>query len=294
MSFMSWILRAAFQRNDDKRDADLTAPAGIQRFDSIQYGPDETWHVLDVYRPQKSQMTLPVIVSVHGGGWIYGDKERYQYYCMSLAEKGFAVVNFTYRLAPRYRFPAQMEDTNRVFSWVLEHKEPYGFDPQQIFAVGDSAGAQLLGLYCCMCANPVYASRFNFSPPSGFAPKAIALNCGVYHFQKSGRKDLPSRLLADYLPGKGTEEELETISVLNHLTPSFPPSFIMTCEGDYLSKQAPPLVERLRQFGVQVEYRYYGDHDHVLGHVFHCDMRSEDAAKCNDDECSFFISFLPN
>lgn len=55
---------------------------------------------------------IPVIVSVHGGGWGYGDKERYQYYCMSLAQQGFAVVNFSYRLASKYKFPAPLEDTN--------------------------------------------------------------------------------------------------------------------------------------------------------------------------------------
>ncbi|MFR5151238.1 MAG: carboxylesterase family protein [Ruminococcus sp.] len=55
---------------------------------------------LDVYRPKQAQgEDLPVIISVHGGAWMYGDKERYQYYCMSLAQRGFAVVNFTYRLA---------------------------------------------------------------------------------------------------------------------------------------------------------------------------------------------------
>ena len=67
---------------------------------------------MDVYRPRDTDAVIPVIVSVHGGGWGYGDKERYQYYCMSLAQQGFAVVNFSYRLASKYKFPAPLEDTN--------------------------------------------------------------------------------------------------------------------------------------------------------------------------------------
>lgn len=291
MSFVSMFLRAAFQRSDDKRDAGLTTPDGIQRYDGIQYGPDEAWNVLDVYRPKGTKEKLPVIVSVHGGGWVYGDKERYQYYCMSLAEKGFAVVNFTYRLAPKHKFPAPLEDTNRVFAWVLEQAEVYGFDLENIFAVGDSAGAHLLALYCCICTHPTYAAGFQFVPPRGFVPRAVALNCGVYTVQKSGKKDLTSWLMKDFLPGKGTEAELNAISVLNHVTPAFPPAFVMTCEGDFLASQAPPLANLLKDLRVPVEYHYYGDPEHVLGHVFHCNIKSADAQKCNGDECDFFKRF---
>ena len=103
-----------------------------------------------------------MIVSVHGGGWVYGDKERYQFYCMSLAQRGFAVVNFTYRLAPEFQYPppAPLEDTNLVFGWILRHADQYGLDTNRLFAVGDSAGGNILGLYAAFSTNPAYAARF--------------------------------------------------------------------------------------------------------------------------------------
>ena len=52
----------------------------------------------------------PVIVSVHGGGWFYGDKELYSHYCCLLAEHGYVVVNFNYRLSPQNKYPAAIED----------------------------------------------------------------------------------------------------------------------------------------------------------------------------------------
>ena len=278
MSFTSFMLRTAFRRSDDKRDAGLTTPEGIERFDDLRYGEDARWNLLDVYRPKGIEGKLPVIVSVHGGGWVYGDKERYQYYCMSLAEHGFAVVNFTYRLAPKHKFPAALENTNAVFHWLMRHGADYGLEPSRVFGVGDSAGAQLLGLFGCLCTNPAYASGFAFSAPAGFVPTAVALNYGVYEVKKSGKKDLTTALMEDYLPGKGTE--------------AFPPSFVMTCEGDFVADQAPPLVERLKELGVAADYHYYGDREHVLGHVFHCNVRSADAQRCNKDECDFFKSFL--
>ncbi|MDE7257780.1 MAG: carboxylesterase family protein, partial [Lachnospiraceae bacterium] len=90
MSAASDMIRKTFGEGDDKRDAGLTTPDNIERYDDIQYGTDPKWNVLDVYRPKlRKGDKLPVIVSVHGGGWVYGDKERYQYYCMSLAQHGF-------------------------------------------------------------------------------------------------------------------------------------------------------------------------------------------------------------
>ena len=178
---------------------------------------------------------LPVIVSVHGGGWGYGDKERYQYYCMSLAQQGFAVVNFSYRLASKYKFPAPLEDTNRVFVWLLAHAVRYGFDTHNVFGVGDNAGVHLLALYGACCTNPAYAALFTVRPPAGFVPRAVALNCGVYCVEMSNKKDLTTRLMADYLPGEGTAEELEQMDVFSHLTADFPPAFVMTAEGDFLA-----------------------------------------------------------
>ena len=88
------------------------------------YGEDKTWQILDVYKPKSAEGKLPVIVNVHGGGWVYGTKEVYQFYCMSLAQMGFAVVNFNYRLAPENKFPSSVEDTNSVFNWI--EKNTYG------------------------------------------------------------------------------------------------------------------------------------------------------------------------
>ena len=122
MSETSDMIRKSFKEGDDKRDAGLKTPDDIKRYDNIVYGRDSVWQVLDVYRPKALEgKKLPVIVSVHGGAWVYGDKERYQYYCMDLAKRGFAVVNFTYRLAPEFKYPAPLEDTNLVFAWILAH-----------------------------------------------------------------------------------------------------------------------------------------------------------------------------
>ena len=88
MSQASDFVRTNFKKGDDIRDEGLTTPKDIIRYDDIVYGTDPKWQSLDVYRPRSAEgQKLPVIVSVHGGGWVYGDKERYQFYCMNLAQR---------------------------------------------------------------------------------------------------------------------------------------------------------------------------------------------------------------
>lgn len=294
MSKTSVRIRDAFKKSDDERDAGLITPDNIRRYDDIVYGTYTDWQVLDVYRPKEAgDRKLPVIVSVHGGAWVYGDKERYQYYCMSLAQHGFAVVNFTYRLAPEFKFPAAIEDINLVMKWIMEHETQYGFDAKHIFCVGDSAGAHQLALYCAICTNPEYAKNFTFEVPEGFVPTAIALNCGKYQLDQNDSMDEQTTLLmADYLPDGGTYEERKIISVVNHMTEKFPPVFYMTCTGDFLVDQAPILEQKLLECRIPHEFHFYGDAQHELGHVFHCNMRLQAAMQCNKEECEYFGRFL--
>ena len=293
MHEMAMMIRKQFGEGDEIRDAGLTTPEGIERFDDIAYGPDPDWQVLDVYRPRDAGLPLPVIVSVHGGGWVYGDKDRYQWYCMDLALRGFVVVNFTYRLAPEFQFPASMEDTCLAFQWTVDHVAEYGGDPDCVFAVGDSAGGHMLGLFCNMCTNPSYAAEFEFASPAGFVPRAVGLNCGAYEIVVSDDpEDITSALMADYLPNGGDERELDLVNVAPHVTAGFPPAYLMTCDGDFLHDAVEPMAKLLRSLEVTHELHVYGGIDEPLGHVFHCNMRSEEARRCNDDECRFFKRFV--
>lgn len=291
MSEVSEKIREEFKKGDDIRDAGLTVPDDVERFVNIVYGDDPNWQVLDVYRLKNTEeKRLPVIISVHGGGWVYGDKERYQFYCMSLVKHGFAVVNFTYRLAPEFKFPANVEDTNLVVKWVLDHAEEYGFDKTNLFAVGDSAGAHNLGMYAAICTNPVYAEKFEFQVPADFSFKAIALNCGVYVIDAAD--ELTNALMHDFLPEGGTEEEYRMISVPEHMTEKYPPVFLMTAAGDFLTTQAPLVEKELLKFQIPHVLHFYGDKDNILGHVFHLNMKKDIAHQCNEEECAFFKTFL--
>ena len=291
MSQASDTMRREWKINDAKRDAGLTTPDDIQRFDDIQYGPDPVENKLDVYRPKNAQGKIPVIVSVHGGGWVYGDKELYQFYGMNLAQRGFAVVNFTYRLAPEVKFPAPLEDTNNVIRWMYENQEEYGLDMDHVFMVGDSAGGHLCGLYSAICTNPEYAVNYTFKVPNGFVPQAVALNCGAYNpLSEVGvlGDEQDQELMGEFLPEKGSEKERALVNVTDHVTEKFPPVYLMTCVGDFCRPQAPLLETVLKKNGVYYEFKTYGTEENPLYHVFHLTMQEPEGQKCNDEECDFF------
>lgn len=284
-------IRRDWKIADAKRDAGLVTPDCVSRKDDIRYGDDAKWQKLDIYRPKDAKGELPVIVNVHGGAWVYGDKELYQFYGMDLARRGFAVVNFTYRLCPEFKFPAPVEDTDLVFRFIASHAKEYGLDTSKLFAVGDSAGAHLLGLYLCAKANPEYAKAFPFEFENKLEIKAAALNCGVYDTRSPDfpDKDLPE-ILKEFLPQGGSKEELEMISVTPNVVPGLPPLYVMTSTDDFLKDQAPPLVQALCANNVPVTFRLYAAEDRKgkLFHTFHEDIRRQVAIECNDDECAFF------
>lgn len=292
MSLMSFMMRRGCKKSDAKRDAGLVYPDNVIRVEDISYGPHKM-NVLDVYRPSSIEGKLPVIVSVHGGGWVYGDKKLYSHYCLSLAQRGFVVVNFSYRLSPESKFPCHLEDTVKVFDWVAKNADQFGMDKENIFAVGDSAGGHILALYSAMCTNPEFAAKFDFQPVETVVPKAIALNCAVLDMEaiKSSSGSNTMTLMKDVLPKGKMEEYLQLANPIAYVNEKFPPCMVMTCNEDFLKEQPETFIKKLEECKIPYVYKFYGDETHKLGHVFHLDMRNEIGRICNDEQCAYFKEF---
>ena len=280
-----YILNITFGISDYFRDRGLTTPDDIVRVDDQRYG-DDAMQVFDVYYPVGTNAPLPTIVSIHGGGYTYGTKETYQYYCMNLAQHGFTVVNYSYRLGPKNKFPAQLEDTNALMTAICENAEQYHIDTDNIFFVGDSAGGHMNAQYSAAMTNPDYAALLNLDIPR-FTLRATALNCGVYRFEdmKAGQ----TRYIFD---GDLSQYE-EKLDIPGHITEDFPPAFVMSAMGDtWCLPHAEPMYEFLREKGIEAELHIYGDDGNRPPHVFHIDIRNPIATRCNDDECTFFARYI--
>ena len=113
-----WFYLSA-TRSDKKRDAAIPLPTGVTEFRNISYGSHGEDNLLDVYYPEGTASPLPTLVSIHGGGYVYGTKEIYRRYGMDMAKRGFAFVNFNYRRAPKWKFPTPLTATNAVMEWIV-------------------------------------------------------------------------------------------------------------------------------------------------------------------------------
>ena len=290
MSFQSILFNITASKTDKKRDAAIALPQGVTVCANLRYASHGKEGLLDVYYPAQTQEKLPTIVSIHGGGYVYGSKTIYQRYCMDLARRGFAVVNFNYRLAPKVKFPAPLEDTNGVMEWVCGNSREYHMDTDKIFLVGDSAGAQLASQYAAIYSSPDYAKLFDFRVPA-IRIRGLGLNCGMYDAGKMGA--FPRKgIQADYL-GRKIPADDPRLFVLEAIDGNYPPAHITTATHDFLKNNAEPMYHFLREKGIDARWNCYENaQGKELGHVFHVNIALPEATQCNDDQCAFFRSYL--
>ena len=281
MSLESLMLRISAGKNDRKRNAATPLPQHVHQELGIRYGKRR----LDIYWPEGTTSPLPTIVSIHGGGYVYGSRQVYRLYCMDLARRGFAVVNFDYRLAPRWKFPTPLEDTNAVMAWICRNAGAHHLDPKRLYLVGDSAGAQLASQYAAIATDPDYAALFSLTVPD-IHIRAIGLNCGMYDAATLSQGERTG-VIRDYLGRLSSEDP--RLQVFAHIGPSYPPTHITTAFHDFLRENAQPIRDFLQSKGLEAQLQVYGSQeDEAIGHVFHVDIRLPEAQRCNDDQCAFF------
>ena len=290
MSIEAIMFRIRASRSDRIRDAAIPLPQGVTECRNISYGSHGDWNLLDVYYPSGAAGQLPTIVSIHGGGYVYGSKEIYRRYGMDMAKRGFAFVNFNYRLAPKWKFPTPLADTNAVLQWVVKNAARYHLDPDRLILVGDSAGAQLASQYAAIWANPVYGALFQLKLPK-IRIRALGLNCGLYDM-RARASDPRQGLQLDYL-GKDLSPEDPRFRVLESIGSNYPPAFLTTSCCDFLRDNAEPMYRFLTERGIDAAWKCYGtEGDKTVGHVFHVNIALEEAVQCNDDAAAFFLRHL--
>lgn len=285
------IVPLIFARADKARDKGLVVPSDVEIIRSLRYGEGYgKARLLDICRPAGAKGRLPVALSVHGGGFCYGDKERYRFYCAELCRYGYAVVNFNYRLLPA-RFPAPMEDLALVLRFLKEHEKEYGLDTENLFAVGDSAGATVLASFIAASRSAEYARAFPFVLPD-VSFRAVALHSGVYDAGE-GIAPPTGELVRCWL-GKNERERRGRAKYLRFYEwiDRFPPAFLTYSVNDFVAAGTPAFCAALQSAGTLTQVCAYGEGNGRVGHVFHLDIRSAEARDVFEKQHAFFTRFL--
>ncbi|MCX2452114.1 alpha/beta hydrolase [Pedobacter sp. PLR] len=264
----SMLIRYAFNKEGIKVNEHLEKRVSkdVSAIVDQQYIPQEKAAKLDVYYPSSVTGTaqlLPVIVWIHGGGWVAGSKDQMANYCKILAAQGYTVVAIDYTLAPEGIYPLPLRQTQRSLQYLLENAKRFHIDTNRFILAGDSGGAHIAAQSANIIYNSDYATLTGIQPaiPPGKL-SGLILYCGPYDtslvdlsgnfsgFLKtilwaySGKKDLDS-------------EVFKTASVINYITKEYPPTFVSVGNADPLAQQSLALARKLTAVGVPVDSLFF-------------------------------------
>ena len=197
---------------------------------------------VDVYRPQGEVVEgAPVLVQIHGGAWTIGSKEQQGLLLMNrMATRGWVCVSINYRLAPKHRWPTQIDDVRNALRWVHDHIAEYGGDPGHVVLTGGSAGGHLAALAALTSPRPV-AGCVPFYGVYDMAGSADDMDPYIVGL----RRFLARRVF----PPGATDDDFRNASPIEHVTPDAPDFFVIHGASDTLVsvRQARAFVARLRE-----------------------------------------------
>lgn len=210
----------------------------------------------DLYFPPGE--TRGSIILIHGGGWITGSKLQMSAHGRRFAKRGYLTMAIDYRLAPKFKFPAQIEDCWAALGWLVERDEKWGVAPDRIAAVGYSAGGHL----ACLMGTT--------SPQDwGLEQEMPAIRAVVAGGAPCNFEILPpdKSILANWLGGTRNEVPhlYRKASPIVAVSPEDPPTFFYHGGDDQIvpSHISRQMALRLDAAGVPVEYYLCEDKGHI-------------------------------
>lgn len=207
----------------------------------------------DLIRPD-SDAVLPLVVMIHGGGWISGEKESYWDEAEWLAKEGFACACISYRLAPLFPFPAAVADVQDFIAYARSKADEWKIRSDQICTMGNSAGGHL-ALMAGFC-------RENMETGEAVqGANAVVDICGIADLRipADSHFGIANSFLEQFMDGphSGNEEKWEAASPMVHASPLSPRTLILHGDQDDVVpvELSRSLDLALRDMGVPCEYR---------------------------------------
>lgn len=280
------------ERMDAKRIASQKPTPGITQVCDLHYIDDtQRAHLLDIYYPENTKEKLPVIIDIHGGGWMYGYKEINKYYCLKLASKGFLVASVNYRLVDDVLFPDQVRDVFAALGWLSENLAAYPADCENVFLTGDSAGGHLACVTSAVCLDRALQQELAVTPPE-FSFNAVCVVSPAVNLYSNPI----TRLMPKIMLGEKTDPVFGKYLDVGQIASSgLPPFYIITSSGDFIRSQSYELKKILDRLGVDNTLSDYVVllNGKKLQHVFSVtDPYSGPGERAVTEACDFFRSHI--
>ncbi|MES1228133.1 MAG: alpha/beta hydrolase [Armatimonadota bacterium] len=216
--------------------------------------------VFDFFRPDTEE-AVPLIVLIHGGGWISGEKLVYRDEALWLAQQGYAAACISYRLAPLNPFPAAVEDVQSFIRFARSGEHEFNIDPERIVAFGNSAGGHL----ACMaglCETEIGTDKL------AERPNSVVSLCGITDIRGYEKTHFPISFsfVEQFMggPERDDPELYAQASPLTHVTETAPPFIIVHGTDDEVVPvdQSRALYSSLCSAGIPAQLHEFGGEGH--------------------------------
>ncbi|WP_042388028.1 alpha/beta hydrolase [Streptacidiphilus melanogenes] len=254
---------------DEVQSGEITKPAVDEEWITVPGGPTGSVRARLV-KPAGAAGTLPVIVYIHGAGWVFGNAHTHDRLVRELAVGANAAVVFPeYDLSPEARYPVAIEQNFAVARWVVTDGAAKGLDASRIAVAGDSVGGNMSAALTLMAKErgglPLLAQVL-FYPVTD-----ASFDTGSYHQFAGGyflRRDAMQWFWDQYTtdPAQRAEITASPLRATTEQLTGLPPALVITGEADVLRDEGEAYANKLRQAGVPVTaVRYQGIiHDFVM------------------------------
>ena len=289
------IIRQQTARQERKLEAWLTKRQREYRLpEDVAVTPDVPCgegQRMDVFRPKDAEGALPVLVDLHGGGFLLGSKEVNRPFCADMARRGFLVFCPEYPLAPEKDLFAILRSLTESLNDIAGKLPDYGGDPDRFFLCGDSAGAWLCVYLAALRNSPALRQAAGVEG-SRLPIRAIGLQSGMFY---TTRRDKIGLFLPPSIYGKGwkTHPFRPYMDPENpELLRALPPCFLTTSAGDFLRAYSRRFAAALKRAGVDHEFR--GFLTKSLPHAFAAMLpEREECRQVNDAMAAFLLRRAP-
>ncbi|MEU6378927.1 alpha/beta hydrolase [Streptomyces sp. NPDC046909] len=254
---------------DEVQSGDIAKPAVDEEWVTVSGGPTGSVRAR-VVKPEGATGSLPVILYIHGAGWVFGNAHTHDRLVRELAVGANAAVVFPeYDLSPEARYPVAIEQNYTVARWVVEQGASKGLDASRLAVAGDSVGGNMTAALTLMAKQrgdvplvqqvlfyPVTDANFDTPSYHQFATGYFLRRDGMQWFWDQYTTDEAERAQITASPLRATTEQLTGL----------PPALVITGEADVLRDEGEAYANKLREAGVPVTaVRFQGIiHDFVM------------------------------
>ncbi|MFR9793533.1 alpha/beta hydrolase [Streptomyces sp. MB22_4] len=254
---------------EEVQSGDTEKPAVDEEWITVPGGPTGSVRAR-VVRPAGADGTLPVILYIHGAGWVFGSAHTHDRLVRELAVGADAAVVFPeYDLSPEARYPVAIEQNFAVAKWIVEQGASKGLDGSRLAVAGDSVGGNMTAALTLMAKErggvplvqqvlfyPVTDANFDTASYHQFATGYFLRRDGMQWFWDQYTTDEADRARITASPLRATTEQLKDL----------PPALVITGEADVLRDEGEAYANKLREAGVPVTaVRFQGIiHDFVM------------------------------